>query len=111
MRRESSLYDHEVVVQVIQYLRELLRKLLLKETCQCLQFWEIMRVALTPVTLLHELQQRPEDFLFVLDVEQEYANNIIHPLHVIHLIIVVAVGFQHIEKFVVPSVVILFPQD
>ena len=69
-----------------------------------------MRVALTPVTLLHQAEKCPEDLFFVLDVKQEYADDVIHALHIVHLVIIVTVRFEHIIQLIVASLMVLSPQ-
>ena len=69
-----------------------------------------MRVALTPVTLLHQAEKCPEDLFFVLDVKQKYADDVVHALHIVNLVIIVAVCLEHIIQLVVTSLMVLSPQ-
>ena len=54
--------------------------------------------------------EAPEDLLFVWDVEQEEAGQVVHPLHITDLVIVIGVGLEHVIKFIVATLVVFPPQ-
>jgi len=47
---------------------------------------------------MHDVQDAPEHFLFVLDVHQEHSSYIVHALNVANLAVVVAVSQQHVVE-------------
>ena len=51
-----------------------------------------MFVDATPIFPVHDVEQAPEYFLFILDVHQEHACYVVHTLDVAYLRIVVAVS-------------------
>ena len=97
MRRETAFHLQTILLQVMEHLRQLFFQSSLKSCCHVFQLGEVLCVNRTPVALLHQLEQAPEDLLFILVVKEKQADYVIHALHVAHLVVVVRVCLQHIE--------------
>lgn len=65
---------------------------------------QLINVHLAAVVLNHQLVQAPEHLLFVLDVEQEQSNDVVHPLDVAYLFVVVCISHKDVVQFVVASI-------
>ena len=89
---DADLQD--VGVQVAQFaLDELLDALAV-----ALQVLQLPNVDHPQLLVLHELHQRPEGLLRVLDVVQQNRSDVVQPLHVAQLQVVYAVGQQHLAQ-------------
>ena len=96
---------------MIKYARELLLHALLEKPSHALELWEVMGVNQTPVFLLHELDEAPEDSLLVIRyIEQEYSDEEVDSLDVAHLVIVVGVSHEYVEQFLASIDAILIPE-
>ena len=96
---------------MIEYARELLLHALLEQPGHALELGEVMGVDQTPVFLLHELDEAPEDSLLVIRyIEQEKSDEEVYSLDVAHLVIIVCVRFEHVVQLVLPLFVVLLPQ-
>ena len=96
---------------MIKYARELLLHALLEKPSHALELGEVMGVDQTPVFLLHELDEAPEDSLLVIRyIEQEKSDEEVDSLDVAHLVIVVRVRFEHVVQLVLPLFIVLLPQ-
>jgi hypothetical protein len=61
-----------------------------------------MFVDASPILPVHDVEEAPEYFLFVLDMHQEHACYVVHTLDVAYLRIIVAVGQQHVVQHRLP---------
>ena len=61
-----------------------------------------MFVDAAPILPVHDVEQAPEYFLFILDVHQEHACDVVHTLYVTYLRIVVAVSKQNVVEHSLP---------
>ena len=102
--RERSLNHQTVIHKVGQQLGVFGAQSLLQEGGQLLQLREPLGENLTPVVLDHDLVHAPEDLLLVLDVEEEEAHDIVHPLHVADLVVIVGVSHQDVVELIVSSI-------
>jgi hypothetical protein len=61
-----------------------------------------MFVDATPILPVHDVEQAPKNFLFVLDVHQEHTRYVIHALYVAYLRIIIAVSKQNVVEHRLP---------
>ena len=61
-----------------------------------------MFVDAAPILPVHDVEQAPENFFFVLNVHQEHTCDVVHTLDVAYLRIVVAVSQQNVVEHCLP---------
>ena len=77
-------------------LRKVHFELVVQGGAHSVHLWQPLNVHLPTVVLDHELVEAPKDLLFVLDVEKQQGDYIVHSLNIAYFIVKVSVGHQYV---------------
>ena len=102
-RREGGTDGEVVLLEMLVEGFVVLLELLVDGVEELHELGHVGLVDASPVLPVHDVEDAPEYLLFVLDVHQKHARDVVHALYVSDFRVVVGVGQQDVVKHLLPG--------